>query len=174
MGYVRTAGMSTVARRARRRAALVITGLLLALAVALLLSVATVQGWFGLGQGEGEDAAATTASAVPPPALTPAQVTVDVLNGTSTSGLAGRTAEALRTRGFDVGSVDNADGVEGVGIVRHGPEGQEAADLLATTVGQDLELVLEPEREGSEIILVLGPGWTELPTADDAVSTDGR
>lgn len=174
MGYVRTAGMSTVARRARRRAALVILALLVALAVALLLSVATVQGWFGLGQAGGEDSAVTTPVAAPPPALTPEQVSVTVLNGTSTSGLAGRTASALRTRGFDVGSVDNADAVEGVGIVRHGPEGQDAAELLVTSVGQDLELVLEPGREGSEVILVLGPEWEELSTADAADRTDGR
>lgn len=173
MGYVRTAGMSTAQRRARRRAALVITGLLLALGVALLFSLATVQGWFGLGQGEGEDAAATTSVAAPAPTLTPAQVSVDVLNGTSVSGLAGRTADALRTRGFDVGSVDNADAAEGAGLVRYGPEGEEAATLLQKSVGQDVELVLEPERKGTGLVLVLGPDWQELPTADEADTTEG-
>lgn len=171
MGYVRTAGMSTAQRRSRRRAALVITGLLLALGLALLVSLATVQGWFGLGQGDGDEASATSVAAPPPPSLSPQEVGVDVLNGTSTSGLAGRTAEALRDRGFDVGSVDNADAVEGAGLVRHGPEGQEGAELLLTSVGQDLELVLEPDREGTDVLLVLGPDWEELPTADEGAET---
>lgn len=169
MGYVRTAGMSTAQRRARRRTALVITGLLGALAVALLISLATVQGWFGLGEGEGEgDQAATTSAAPAAPTLEPGQVGVSVLNATSTSGLAGRTAEALRARGFDVGTVDNADAVEGAGLIRHGPEGQDAAELLAQSVGQDLELVLDTDREGDDVVLVLGPDWQELPTPDEA------
>lgn len=173
MGYVRTAGMSTAQRRARRRAALVITALLVVLALALLLSLATVQGWFGLGEGEADEAVATSVAPAPPPGLTPEQVSVDVLNATSVSGLAGRTAEALRARGFDVGSIDNADAMEGVGIVRHGPDGQEAAELLEQTVDQDLELVLQPDRDGAGVVLVVGPDWQELPAADDAAVTDG-
>ncbi|MDR1230135.1 MAG: LCP family protein [Spirochaetaceae bacterium] len=38
--------------------------------------------------------------------------TVEVLNGTSTAGLAGRTAELLRGFGYDVITVDNADNTE--------------------------------------------------------------
>ena len=70
MGYVRTAGLSTAARRTRRRTALVITGLLAVLALILLLSVAGMQGWFGLGEGGSDDSAASTAAVVPAPALT--------------------------------------------------------------------------------------------------------
>lgn len=172
MGYVRTAGMSTAQRRARRRTALVITALLAVLALALLISLATVQGWFGPRQGGGDEAAVTSA-AVPAPGLRPEQVSVDVLNGTSTSGLAGRTAEALRTRGFEVGSVDNADIAEGPGLIRHGPEGQEGAEVLARSVGQDLELVLQPDLGGTDVVLVLGPDWEELPTADEDAGTQG-
>lgn len=174
MGYVRTAGLSTAARRTRRRAALVITGLLAVLALVLLLSVAGMQGWFSLGEGGGDDSAASTAAVVPAPALTAQQVTVNVFNSTSTVGLAGRTADGLRVRGFEVGSIDNSEAIEGTGIVRHGPEGAEAAELLEQAAGQDLELTLDEEREGTEVDLVLGPDWQELPSADDAAQTDGR
>ena len=173
MGYVRTAGMSTSRRRARRRTALVIMGLLLALALALLVSLATVQGWFGLGGDGSTDDVATSSAPAPEPALAPADVTVNVLNGAGTSGLAGRTAEAIGVRGFDLGDVDNADALEGVGEVRHGPEGAEAAELLVESLGQDFELVMD-ERQGTEVDLVLGPEFEELPSAEDTAETDGR
>lgn len=176
MGYVRTAGMSTAARRARRRTALVLTGLVAVLLLALLLSVATMQGWFGLGKGGSSDTATTSAAApAPPPSLTPKQVTVNVYNSTGTEGLAGRTAEALRTRGFTVDAVGNVDAVQGVGVIRHGPKGKEAAQLLKKTVGQKVELALEAEREDASVDLVLGPDWKALKGAKDAAKkTDGR
>lgn len=174
MGYVRTAGMSTAARRARRRAALVITALLAVLALALGLSLAYMQGWIGTGDGEGTDQAAdTSAVTAPAPALTPDRVVVNVYNGTDVAGLAGRTSEALTTRGFRVDAVDNGDPVEGAGVIRHGAEGLEGAELLLQTVGQPLTLV-QDERDGLTVDLLLGPDWEELPTADDAAQTGGR
>lgn len=171
MGYVRTAGMSTAARRARRRAGLVITGLLAALLLALILALAFMQGWFGLGQGGADDAAQTTAVEVPAPSVLPEEVSVNVFNATSVGGLAGRTAEALSARGFDVQGVDNADAIEGAGIVRYGPAAQEQAELLAESVGQDVVLDLV-EREGETVDLILGPDWVEL-SSDASATTDG-
>lgn len=170
MGYVRTAGMSTAARRARRRAGLVIAGLLAAVLLALLLALAIMQGWFGFGQEGGDDAAQSTAVELPPPSMLPEEVSVNVFNATSRSGLAGRTAEALGSRGFDVQGVDNADAIEGVGIVRYGPDGAEQAELLAESIGQDLALDLV-EREGAIVDLVLGPDWEDL--SSDAEATTG-
>lgn len=172
MGYVRTAGMSTAARRARRRAGLVMAGLLAALVLALVLALAFMQGWFGLGQGDGaDDAAQTTAVEVPVPSMLPEEVSVNVFNATSRSGLAGRTAEALGARGFDVLGVDNAEAVEGVGIVRYGPAAAEQAELLAESVGQDVVLDLV-EREGTTVDLILGPDWQDL-NDETGATTDG-
>lgn len=173
MGYVRTAGMSTAARRSRRRAAMVIAGLLLALVVALLFSLAYMQGMFGLGQGDEDDAATVTSAApAPPPELTPDQVVVNVLNGTSTTGLAGRTSSALTTRGFKVDRVDNAEATEGAGVIRHGPEGEAAAQLLLEATGQDLTLVMD-DRGGTSVDLVLGSDWQDLPTGAEPSGSDG-
>lgn len=171
MGYVRTAGMSTAARRARRRAGLVMAGLVLALLLALVLALAFMQGWFGLGQGGEDDAAQTTAVSVPPPSMTPEEVTLNVFNATDRAGLAGRTAEALRERGFEVEGVDNSDPVEGAGVIRYGPDGQQQAELLAETIDQGLVLDLD-EREGTAVDLVLGPDWTDL-AADTESTTEG-
>lgn len=146
-------------------------GLLAALLLALLLALAFVQGWFGLGQGGADDAVQTTAVEVPVPSMVPEDVSVNVFNATSVSGLAGRTAEALTERGFDVQGVDNANAIEGAGIVRYGPAAQEEAELLAEAVGQDVALDLV-EREGSTVDLVLGPEWEDL-TSDSSATTDG-
>ncbi|QFG69638.1 LytR C-terminal domain-containing protein [Ornithinimicrobium pratense] len=171
MGYVRTAGMSTAARRARRRAGLVIAGLLAALLLALVVALAIVQGWFSLGEGGADDASQTTAAEVPAPSMLPSEVSVNVFNATSRGGLAGRTADSLRERGFDVQGVDNTNAVEGPGLIRYGSEAQEQAELLAESVGQGVVLELV-EREGTTVDLVLGPDWTDL-TSDAEATTDG-
>lgn len=172
MGYVRTAGMSTAARRARRRATLVLAALLMLLVVALLIALAFMRGWFGLGEGDADDASQTTAVAAPPPAMTTDEVTVNVFNSTGRAGLAGRAADALRARGFEVEGVDNTDAVEGAGVVRHGPEGEEQAELLADEVGQGVTLVLD-EREGTTVDLVLGPDWEDLSDGEEGTDEGG-
>lgn len=167
MGYVRTAGMSTAARRARRRTALIITALLLTLVVALGASLAYMQGWFGLGSEGGSDDVAAVTTAAPTPELTSEDVEVTVLNATDRAGLAGRASEGLQVRGFSVAGVDNTGPVEGTGVIRHGAEGVEAAELLRESLPQDLPLD-QDEREGSGVDLVLGPDWEDLPTPEDA------
>lgn len=166
MGYVRTAGMSTAARRARRRAALVIVALVAALALVLVVSMAYMQGLFGLGGGSEEDASATTAA--PVPTLPAEDVVVNVFNATSRSGLAGRAGDGLTARGFTVDGVGNSDAaIEGAGQIIHGPSGTGGAELLAEAIGQDLELV-QDEREDATVDVVLGDAWEELPTGQEA------
>lgn len=172
MGYVRTAGMSTAARRARRRAALVITGLLLALLVVFGLSMAFVQGWIGTPGGGGDQAADTATVSAPPPGVTAAEVSVNVYNAGGIPGAAGRAGEALRARSFSVATVANdplgAD-VPGYAVIRHGPEGVEEAELLKELLPQDVELV-DDGREAATVDLVLGAEWEDLPSADEAAA----
>lgn len=169
MGYVRTAGMSTAARRARRRAALVILSLLLGLLLAFGVAVATMQGWITFS-GDGDDGDAVTATTeAPEVVLAPGDIVVNVLNSTDTAGLAGRTADALRTRGYAVDQVGN-DGtdVTSAGVIRHGPEGLAAAEALQEALPEGITLEAD-ERTDESVDLVLGDAWEELPTAEDAV-----
>ncbi|ANS79907.1 hypothetical protein SGUI_2511 [Serinicoccus hydrothermalis] len=169
MGYVRTAGMSTAARRARRRAAMVIVGLLGVLALALVIAMATMQGWFGLGGGEADQSEQTVAA--PTPTLAAEDVVVNVFNSTGRAGLAGRASDGLTARGFTVDGVDNADAsIEGPGQILHGPSGAEAAQLLADALPQEVELV-QDEREDASVDLILGEAWEDLPAAEDAEET---
>ena len=171
MGYVRTAGMSTAARRRRRRTALVLTAVVALLLVVFLYAVAYYRGWIPGADEDTGDAAATTTTA---PALQPADVVVNVYNATERPGLAGRTADALRARGYAVDAVDNdREGreVDTVAIY-FGPEGQAGARLLQTEV-PDAQLV--PDTRGTaEIDLVLGANFEELDAAEsEATATDG-
>jgi hypothetical protein len=47
-------------------------------------------------------------STASPTTLAPSRVTVHVQNGTARTGLAARTADAIRAKGYDVGPVNNA------------------------------------------------------------------
>ena len=167
MGYVRTAGMSTAARRARRRGVLVILTLLLGLLIALLVAVGYMRGWIGSDDGAADDAQVTATAE--PPALTAADVSANVYNSTDRVGLAGRTAAALRERGFHVDSVaDDPEraNVESAGVIRHGPEGLREATFLAEQLGQGIEL-LNDGRTTAKVDLVLGATFEELPAVTD-------
>ena len=92
-----------------------------------------------------------------PLTVPPAQVTVDVLNGTGTTGLAATVADSLRAEGFKVGSVGNEPGTVNEGVVRHGPNvGEQARTVAAAVPGA----VLQPsDAIGDTVQLVIGPGF---------------
>ena len=113
-----------------------------------------------------EAAPAAEASPVPAPAggegltVPPAQVTVDVLNGTGTTGLAATVADALRAQGFQVGAVGNEPGTVNETVVRHGPNVLEQARTVAAAVPGS---VLQPsDAIGETVQLVLGPGFANV------------
>ena len=93
-----------------------------------------------------------------PPQLDPATVSVRVHNATDTGGLAQQVAEGLRARGFTVGEVANDPTdrqVEGVGEVRYGPRGRDAARFLAVYMpGAGM---YRDTRADAVVDLVLGP-----------------
>jgi LCP family protein required for cell wall assembly len=123
--------------------------------------------------GDGGDAAAapSAASAAPssagpgdgaaqPLTVAPSGVTVDVLNGTGTGGLAATAADALRGQGFGVGTVGNATGSVTQTVVRYAPDAQERARTVAAAVPGAV-LQADPTA-GGNVQLVLGPGYTRV------------
>jgi LCP family protein required for cell wall assembly len=92
--------------------------------------------------------------------IAPAQVTVNVLNGTGTTGLAATVAGALQQQGFGVGTVGNEPGTVNQSVVRHGPNAGEHARTVAAAVPG---AVLEPsDAIGDTVQLVIGPGYTTV------------
>lgn len=85
----------------------------------------------------------------------PSEITVDVLNGAGISGLASRTAEALREAGFQVGQVADAPGSVDATVIRYPSGAQDQARVLARSL--PIEPRLEETGEVSTVTLVLGP-----------------
>ncbi|MGK5111086.1 MULTISPECIES: LCP family protein [unclassified Geodermatophilus] len=101
-----------------------------------------------------------TEPAAQPLSVAPGAVTVDVLNGTATSGLAATVAELLRGQGFGVGQVGNELGTVNQTVVRYGPGAEEAARTVAAAVPG---AVLQPsDSTGGAVQLVIGPGYTTV------------
>ncbi|MGP3990717.1 LytR C-terminal domain-containing protein [Streptomyces sp. 3N207] len=97
----------------------------------------------------------------------PGDITVNVLNATSRSGLAKDTADELKKRGFKVGKIGNApaefdEKVKKAGILVGAP-GSTTSDRLQV-LGTQLENTETryDERDGKDVDLVLGKGFEHL------------
>jgi LCP family protein required for cell wall assembly len=103
---------------------------------------------------------AEAAPAPEPLTAEPASVTVDVLNGTGTTGLAGTVGDLLRGQGFVVGTVGNEPGTVNETVVRYGPNVLEKARTVAAAVPG---AVLQPSDSiGDAVQLVIGPGYSTV------------
>lgn len=107
--------------------------------------------------------AASATGAVPKPA----QITVNVFNATTRSGLAKTTADELKKRGFKIGEVGNASKqydkkVTGTGILL-GPAASLNSSLpvLATQLGT-AERRTDAARTGTAVDLIIGNGFKSL------------
>jgi LCP family protein required for cell wall assembly len=122
----------------------------------------------GAGEGAGDAApspapapeAQSPAAPAQGPTVPPNQVSVDVLNGTGVTGLAGTVADALRGQGFVVGSVGNEPGAVTQTLVRYGPGAAEQARTVAAAVPGS---VLQADDSlGNGVQLVIGPGYSNV------------
>jgi hypothetical protein len=102
-------------------------------------------------------APAPAAPAEQPLTAAPAGITVDVLNGTGTTGLAAQVGDQLRAQGFGVGTLGNEAGTVNQTLVRYGPGVAEQARTVAAAVPGS---VLQPsDATGDAVQLVIGPGF---------------
>jgi LytR cell envelope-related transcriptional attenuator len=120
---------------------------------------------------ERTQAAACSSAAAAPPSLAPSSVTLRVFNATSHKGLAGTVAKQLQSRGFKVTEIANDPSgrkVTGVGEVRHGPRGNDAAAYVAAylTGASDYQ----DTRASSTVDVVLGPEFKQLATSDQVAT----
>lgn len=116
---------------------------------------------------EASGGATSTCRPYDPKAPTPGNTTVNVYNATKKDGLAGRTAAALRARGFIVGDVSNDTSkrkLTGPAEVRFGPSGKGHAALLVPLGGKGTTQLAD-KRKGATVDLVLGGTFTSLAPA---------
>ena len=142
-----------------------------ALIFLLVLALAAAGVWWNvIRQESARDsarAAACSTAAAAPPSLDPSTLSVRVLNDTDTAGLAQKVAAELQSRGFTVSEIANDPSereTTGVGEVRHGPRGRDAAAYLAVFLpgaGDFLDTRATPQ-----VDLVIGPDFTALATPE--------
>jgi hypothetical protein len=129
--------------------------------LAVLAVVASVVWWNVFRQDAAESAdqaAACETAQKAPPSLDPKTVSVRVLNATDQAGLAQRVADELKQRGFTVAEVANDPSereVTGVGEIRHGPRGADAAAFLRAFLPHGRDYL--DTRATAQVDFVLGP-----------------
>lgn len=111
----------------------------------------------------GEPSAYTSADAAKP-----SDVSVQVLNGTGTPGLAGTTATTLRSLGFSIAGLSNADSTTTLTTVTY-PSGKEAeAKALAQKIPG---VAVAPSSDVSKVTLTLGTDGLRPATAQSGGGT---
>jgi len=106
-------------------------------------------------------------SLAPAPAAVPSSVSLDVLNGTSTAGLAARNGDALRAAGFHVDIVDSTDPTAATTIEY--PDGKQSAAKAVAARVPGAQLV----ETGSvtKVTLVLGGNGVQVKGIASSAST---
>lgn len=130
----------------------------------LVLAVAAGAVWWTVMRQDRErqaaEAAACETAEAAPPSLDPATVSVRIFNSTDEAGLAQRVADEFGARGFTVREVANDPtdrAVEGVGEVRYGAPGGDAARFL--TVFMPGSTTYRDVRADAVVDLVIGPDF---------------
>lgn len=138
----------------------------------LVLALAALAVWWNVfdteGEQEAEQAQACASASAAPPSLEPNTVTLRVFNGTDRGGLAQEVAAALQERGFVVEEIANDPTereVTGVGELRHGPRGNEAADFVRLFLPQAGDF--PDTRATATVDVVVGPDFAGLAPPED-------
>jgi LytR cell envelope-related transcriptional attenuator len=137
----------------------------------VVLAVAALGVWWNVlrteSVREAEQAAACTTAQEAAPSMDPTTINLRVLNATDQQGLAGTVAAQLQSLGFVVDEISNDSSgreVTGVGEVRHGPRGDDAARYL--TVYLSGSTTYEDTRATAVVDVVIGPDFTGLAGPD--------
>ncbi len=143
----------------------------------LVLALAALGVWWNVLRQEKQEtqeqaeACASASASAPPTTLDPAAINLRVLNATDTAGLAGTVAAALEERGFVVAEVANDSSgreVTGVGVLRHGPRGADAAEYVRLYLPGSGDYL--DTRADATVDVVIGPDFTTLATAEEVAA----
>jgi hypothetical protein len=130
----------------------------------LVLAIAAGAVWWNVFSNDAaesaDQAAACETAQEAPPSLDPKTLSVRVLNATDQAGLAQRVAAELQNRGFVVEEIANDSSereVTGVGEIRYGPRGGDAAAFLGVFLPDGGEYL--DTRATAQVDFVLGPDF---------------
>ena len=98
----------------------------------------------------------------------PEQVTVKVYNGTKTPGLADSVTNEFKNRRFKTVKPDeNKKKVDGVAVMRYGPEAVGSAWLLRAYFLNQADVQYDAKRKGAVVDVVVGSGFQQLATTTE-------
>jgi len=98
----------------------------------------------------------------------PDQVTVKVLNGTKTPGLAENVTNDFKNRRFKVQAPgEDKKRVKNVAVVRYGPEAVGSAQLLEAYFLGQATPEYNPKRKGAVVEIVIGSRFQQLATSTE-------
>ena len=141
----------------------------------LVLALAALVVWIDVlhtdSARQAHHAAACASASAAPPSMNPKELSVRVFNATDRGGEANKVAQALKDRGFTVAEVSNDSSgrkVTGVGEVRHGPRGRDAASYLGAYLPGAGDY--EDTRATAQVDLVIGPDFQKLATQEQVAA----
>ncbi len=143
----------------------------------LVLALAALGVWWYVLRQEAQEveqqaeACASASETAPPTTLDPASINLRVFNATDTAGLAQTVASALQERGFVVDEVANDTSgreVTGVGELRHGPRGADAAKYVRLFLPDSGDYL--DTRATAQVDVVVGPEFTTLASAEEVAA----
>ncbi len=98
----------------------------------------------------------------------PEQVTVRVFNGTKTPGLADSVTNEFKNRRFQTQKpTENKKKVDGVAVMRYGPEAVGSAWLLRAYFLNQADVQYDAKRKGAVVDVVIGSGFQQLATTTE-------
>ncbi|MEV6346154.1 LytR C-terminal domain-containing protein [Actinoplanes sp. NPDC051851] len=146
--------------------ALVVVGVL-AVAAVVFVIVALVRDTQG-GSTSGSDCPAGSAMADMTLPDDPAEVTVKVLNGTNTAGLADSVSTEFKNRRFNTQTPGKSKTkYKGVAEIRYGPDAVGKAQLLRAYFLAQSEMEYNAKRKGATIEIVIGSRFQQLATTTE-------
>ena len=98
----------------------------------------------------------------------PEDVTVKVYNGTKTAGLADNVTNEFKNRRFKTQKTgENKKKVDGVAVMRYGPEAVGSAWLLRAYFLNQADVQYDAKRKGAVVDVVVGSGFQQLATTTE-------
>ena len=167
MSYVREDGLAHARRRRQRRSIIIL------IITVVLVFGAFAYAWGYISSSGSPDPSASSSCAVTTTAAPQSIFILNVYNASSDTGMANRTAIAMQSRGFNVGTISNdpyKESLSGVGQIRFGPKGKKNAVEFVKKYLPGASLVQDGRTDDS-VDLVLGDDAPAIKSAPPTTVT---
>jgi LCP family protein required for cell wall assembly len=133
-----------------------------------------VQQFLNYGEPKSSTSSTSSAPSTTVPSIAASSITVDVLNGSGVGGQASAAASALRSAGFNVGTIGDATSFgQQTTLIQYGSGGLSAAQKLQSEIGGGATLQSSASVSGDTVILVTGNSYSGIGGSGSEASGSG-